>query len=248
MGKSNIPLVGPLLKPIDRATMIGKTSTLPFIASAIGGPIAGAATAGATDLAEGRGFGQAIGDAAGNYIGGQLGGAGNVGPSGTIASTLGSLGSIGSYAANALPASIAGSSIGGAAGSFLGGNIGGAVGGSLFDKAASPQSPTASGPPPFMPSQSAQMALPPSLSQFGSLNPVQQSTNIATQGVYGGGEGPQENKYFLNLINRRLVDDQGHVGNLSSLQPVEQSYLSQLGLGGYTNPNDLLKGISTYSG
>lgn len=240
----NSVLNGVGFKALDRATTIGGIHLLPIAASVVGGPLAGAAAAGSSSLSEGKGFGAAAGNALGSYVGGQLGGAGNVGPGGTLASGLGQIGL--SSAANVLPASLAGASLGGSAGSFLGGNIGETVGGSLFDQASSKPSSTASGPAPFSPSQSAQMALPPSLSQFSSLNPEQQSTNIATQGVYGGGEGPQENQYFLNLINRRLVDPSNNVGSLSSLHPIESSYLSQLGLGGYQNPTDLLKGISNY--
>lgn len=124
---------------------------------------------------------------------------------------------------------------------------GSALGASIFGSGDSkPSSPAA--PSPFVASRDAAMSLPGSLSQFAGATPDQQSTNIATQGVYGGGEGPDEQKYFLNLINRRLVDDTGKVaGDTSSVNPVEGSYLSQLGLGGYSDPNDLLKKIHGYS-
>lgn len=99
---------------------------------------------------------------------------------------------------------------------------------------------------PYVPSRDNPLSAPSSLSDLSSLTPEQQESNIATKGVYGGGEGPQENQYFLNLINRQLVDDKGNVGNMSSLAPIDTSYLSQLGLGGYGNTSDLLKGISQY--
>lgn len=127
----------------------------------------------------------------------------------------------------------------GAGSSLIGGLFGGG------DKGGSSEP---SAPSPFQASRDAAMSLPGSLSQFAGADPNQASTNIATQGVFGGGEGPDENKYFLNLINRRLVDDQGQVAkDTSSINPVEGSYLNQLGLGGYSDPNDLLKKIHGYS-
>lgn len=146
-------------------------------------------------------------------------------------------------------------------GTALGGSLGSAFGGDFFGKAAGglisavgpslfggdddgPSAPAA--PSPYVPQQDPAMGLPASLSQFGNFSPNQQSTNIATQGTYGGGEGPEENKYFLNLINRRLVDQTGKVGDTSGINPVENSFLSTLGLGGYTDSNDLLTKIHGY--
>lgn len=101
-------------------------------------------------------------------------------------------------------------------------------------------------PTPFNPSEQSPMAAPSSLSQYSGLNPFQQATNLATQGVYGSGNGPQENSYFLNLINRQLYDNGGNLAsNNNSINPIENSYLSQLGITGQ-NPTDILKGISQY--
>lgn len=100
--------------------------------------------------------------------------------------------------------------------------------------------------PPFNPSEQSQAQMPGSLSQYSGLDPFQQATNIATQGVYGRGNGPQENSYFLNLINRQLYDQGGNLANdNSSINPIENSYLSQLGITGQ-NPTDILKGINQY--
>jgi len=96
----------------------------------------------------------------------------------------------------------------------------------------------------FKPSRAGQSQLPGSLSSFGGLDPTQQATNIANKGVFGGGLGGQEEDYFTNLVNRQLVDDSGKVGDIKSLAPIENSYLGQLGLGNYTNSNDLLEAIS----
>lgn len=101
----------------------------------------------------------------------------------------------------------------------------------------------------FTPSQQSIFGAPQSLSNYTSpgMDSDQTLSGIATKGVYGGGNGPEEQKYFLNLINNRLVDPQGKVGDMASLNPIENSYLSQLGLGGYGNTSDLLKGISNYN-
>lgn len=102
----------------------------------------------------------------------------------------------------------------------------------------------------FTPSQQPGLAAPADLANYtnSALSPDQTLSGIATKGVYGGGLGPQEQQYFLNLVNNRLVDQTGKVANdTSSLNPVENSYLSQLGLGGYSNPTDLLRGISQYA-
>lgn len=103
--------------------------------------------------------------------------------------------------------------------------------------------PTA--PAPFQPKHEDNISLPGSLSGLSGLSSDQIGSNIATKGVYGGGEGPEENSYFANLINHKLISDSGQVsGDTSSISPIEGSYLNQLGLGGYSNPNDLLQSIS----
>lgn len=205
---------------------------LPIAATAIGGPGLGAAVSGGMTLAGGGNIGQALGSAAGSYFSG--GGAGNIGPAGTLASSLGGLGSLGTRFANALPASWAGSSL-----SELAGGIAGTLSGNSGESAA-PQSSQSAAPSS---EPLARRTDPGSLpSQFGGLDPTQQSTGIATQGVYGGGAGRDENQYFLNLINSRLSDTQ----DMGSLKPIESSYLDQLGLGGANNYEELLKKISQY--
>lgn len=100
---------------------------------------------------------------------------------------------------------------------------------------------------PWQPTRQDQMNLPTSLSGYQNLDPLQQATNIASKGVYGGGQGKDETNYFNNLINRQLIGDNGQVaGNTNSINPVENSFLSQIGLGGYGSPGDLLQKISNY--
>lgn len=199
--------------------------------STAGGDWTGSAAAGST---LGSGAGQTAGSAAANpssILGSLSKGMGNI--------NLGTIGSnAGSTIGNALPSGIASTGVG----SALGGAVGSQVAGGMIDQSAPIRQPGA-----WTPSQSAASSLPPSLSSLSSLNPTQQASNIATQGTYGGGVGPQEESYYTNLLNRQLVDSGGHVGSLSSLSPIENTYNQQLGLGGFTNPTDLLKALSSWS-
>lgn len=204
------------------------------------GNIGSALKAGATSYISSK-IGASLGDYAGNSlnlgtVGSNLGGAANV--ENGIASTLGGAG-VGQETANAIGGTIANKSIGSLAGQAAANSY-------SEDLAAPPEPMAAPGPAPFSASRQEQSALPGSLQGFGGLDVNQQATNIATQGVYGQGEGPQEASYFNNLINRRLVDESGKVGDISSIQPIEQSYLQKLGLGGYSNSKDLLEAMSKW--
>lgn len=127
----------------------------------------------------------------------------------------------------------------GGAGAGLAGYALGSQGGQDGDSFA------ASSVPSFKPSRAGASALPDSLSGYGSLDPLQQSTNLATQGVYGGGLGGNEQDYFLNEINRKLIDDAGNVDqNFNDVAPIESSYLDQLGYGANDNVSSLLEALS----
>lgn len=210
-------------------------------------PYAAAATSGGQTYAQTHNLGQSLASAGGSFVGSNIGGAllGDTG--GTVGNALQS--TIGQSAANAIGPSLGGNIVGANLGSFagnaLGGNIGGDVASSLFAGKGKPIATPSNGASPFSPSQQPEKSLPLSLQgNFGSLTDQQRGSGIATQGVYGGGNGPEENAYYLNLINRRLVDQGGHVASdLSGINPVENSYLSQLGLGGKSNPTDLLQAI-----
>lgn len=215
------------------------------------GPALGAGYSAANSFGESGRLGQSLLKGAGSYagstIGGNLGnsflngGANSIANMGTIGGAVSN--TLGSSAANALSSygpSIAGSSLGGALGSTLGGSIGGELGASL----GAPKAKAAS---PWAPSQESQSSMPTSLlDSLGGMSPLQQSTNLASRGAYGGGLGPEEQKYFLNQENRRLVDESGNVSSMDSLSPVEMSYLQKMGLGGYSNSNDLLKAMSQW--
>lgn len=218
------------------ATLTGNPELIPAIHAGYSGITTGVQTG---DPLRGLEAG-AIGGAtayAGNAVGSELG-------SNAFGNT--SLGNLTSSAQNAFEDSTGlafGSTIGGALGTQAGGAVGDSVTNSL-----NPTQPDlgGTGVPGFSPSKQPSMGLPQSLSQFGSLDPTQQATNIASKGVYGGGNGPDEQNYFLNLINRQLFDPSGNVAaNTNNLAPVDMSYLNQLGISGST-PTDYLKGISQY--
>lgn len=215
------------------------------LGGAIGGGIRGKGLKGIA-LGAGTGYaGNVLGSSIGNSIGSSLGSvggsslgtaAGNVVGPVSGASVFGTSNAL----TNALANTTVSKALGGVAGNYLA---------SGFADSLDPQSQElesqSSGPAPFSPSRDAQMDMPSSLSSFGSLAPEQVSSNLATQGVYGGGNGPQETSYFENLINRKLVDDSGNPdSDLSEVSPIESSYLSQLGLGGYTDSKSLLEALS----
>jgi len=185
-----------------------------------GDPLAGILSAGGSYLGS---------NIAGNVLGDKLG---------TIGGTLNSVGG-GDFAGNILGSQLASAPISSALGGAIGSSLGESFAGNTLPSGSQSQS---TGPEPFKPSREAQQDIPGSLSQLGSLSPQQLETNLATQGTYGGGLGPGEQSYFLNMINRRLVDDSGNVSG-DTLAPVEHSYLSQLGLDGGSNM-DLLEAIS----
>lgn len=173
---------------------------------------------------------------AGSYIGGNLGSSlgGSLGTVGNaVGDTFGS--SAGSALGSAAPA-IAGSSLGGAIGSFAGGDLGATL---------TQPTPSASSSA-YVPTAQAPAALPASLSGMSGLTANQQASGLATQGVYGGGNGPEESSYFSNLLNRQLVDSSGNQQSMSTLSPIDNTYLQKLGLGGNTNTTSLLQAMNQW--
>lgn len=239
---------------------------IPAVAAAFSGPFAPLGYAAATGIQNGFEAdrkGASFGDAA-NYglKSGALAGATYYAGNELLGPTLNGLGSSVSPASGGVTAGTMGTPISqslgdtalSGAGSAFGSTTPGdllatGVGTSIGEGMAGPIPGAATPPPPpWAPSRLDQASLPSSLSSLSNLDPNQQASNIATKGVYGGGQGPDENQYFLNLINRQLVDQAGNVGDQNSLPQIDRSYLAQLGLGGYGNSNDLLRGISQYQG
>lgn len=245
-----------------------KSIALPIIGAAIGSAVPGIGTAlgasigsGAGTLASGGNIGQALLSGVGGYAGGNIAGS-------VLGNSLGTVGSaLGLSTANALPWAAANSSLGSAlasgigssaansiAGSSIASVLGSQYGSSLAANAfgnddpmpqmSAPAEPA--GPAPFDPKQEDEQEVPASLNSLGSLTSQQRTSNLANQGVFGGGNGPAEQKYFLNQINRRLVDNTGKLSDLSSLSPIEQSYIQKLGLGNNSNTKSLLEAISKW--
>lgn len=233
----------------------------PIIGGIVGGPV-GAAIGGAAAGATGGGGlkGALIGGAtgyAGNVVGSSIGSSlssslGKVGGTslGSLSSNSAgpySFGNLGSVAGNSIGNTVANTSIASALGSYAGNSIADSVGSSLFPQESMQDTSSDMGQAkPFQAARNAQLTTPNSLSGFDSLDDQQQGTNLATQGTYGGGLGGEEQSYFTNLINRRLVDDAGQVdSDLSEINPIEKSYLSQLGLN-QDNPQSLLEALSKW--
>ncbi len=215
-------------------------------------PYAAAATSGGLNYSQTHNVGSALGTAAGSAIGsniggnlfpsssslGSVGGALGINPGSSIASGLGSI--VGQGASN----SLLGSSVGSIAGGLAGGSLGGQAGANLTP----PKPPKPPAPPaPFSPSYAPAMTTPSSLSGMNNFSPSQQISSLATQGAYGGGLAPQEESYFANLLNHQLVDPNNSVNPISTLSPVENTYLSKIGLGGYGDSGSLLKALSTFN-
>lgn len=262
IGKSFWDIAAPVLGTIG-GSLIGNPELgfLPSLGSAAGGAIGAGIGAGVnTGVETGRplaGLLSGIGTGAGSYAGSQLLGPALGGIGGGTDAVSG--GQTAGFLGQPVAKSLSDTALSGAANSVFDGSTGGDILGGAVGSAVGSNVAQSAAPSMFMPSvstddathaqdprQQSPMQLPGSLSSYGNLNPQQQSTNLATHGVYGGGNGPQEQNYFLNLINRQLVDPSGNVAaNTNSLAPVDMSYLNQLGISGST-PTDYLKGISKF--
>jgi hypothetical protein len=199
-----------------------------YLGSSVGSSLGGSAAN--SSIGQSLGLGQSIGSALGN-------------PANVENSIAGAASNfIGNDAGNMLGAQLSTTNLGSALGSFAGNSAGTDFGQSL----AGVPKQKMQGPAPFQPTQAAAMTLPGSLSDLNGLSTDQQASNIANQGVYGGGAGPDEQRYFMNLMNRQLVDSSGHTSDMSGVNAIENSYLSQLGLGGYGDSRSLLEAMSKW--
>lgn len=230
----------------------GGNIIVPALLSAIpgAGPVLSAAYVAGNAYSGGQSLGQSLlrGGAsfAGNAIGSSIGG--SLGNGSTIGSTLfdnlpGN--ALSNTILNSIPGSIANTGVGNAIGGAIGSNIATGLASNSFGGADSQPNSANTGIKAFSPQQEDEQNTPASISGLGSLTDQQKSTNLATQGVHGGGLGNDEQSYFLNLINRRLVDQSGHTTN-DNLQPIEQSELQRLGLGNGNDPTSILQAISQW--
>ena len=220
------------------------TAILPGVGTAIGAGIGSGINTGIKTGDPLKGFTSGLLSGAGSYAGGSLVGNAFGGIGSEIGSTAGNVfggeagSELGGLAGNVI-GNAAGPAIGGYAGSTMAQNVGGKALGMDFNSTGNVEQPAG-----FKPSLKSPGNVPTSLANLGALSPAQQTSSLATKGVYGGGLGSDESSYFRNLINNRLVEGSNGMGDIA---PIESSYLSQLGLGGYSNENDLLKAISQYA-
>lgn len=150
-----------------------------------------------------------------------------------------------------------GATLGGLAGNANVGNaVGGMIGNSVGQNVAAPFIAHMTNPSSDLPDPGFQspLGLPSDLSGMSSFTPQQQLSGIATQGVYGGGASTQDDQYFLNQLNNQLINptpsgamplggsNNGYAG-ISSVSPIENSFLAKLGLGGNTDTTSLLRAM-----
>ncbi len=258
MGKSLFDFLGPALGGLAGVALAPFTAGTslalsPLLGGAIGSGIGSGITTGVKTGNPLAGLGAGVLGGVGSYAGGSLLGPelGSIGSSTNAISggtTPGFLGqTLGDFAGNSIPEGLSSATLGGLAGSSVGSSVGSQIGGQTgLDLTGGPSGVTTN--TAFDASKSGQpaMGLPQSLSQLSGLDQNQQATNIASKGVYGGGQGQDETNYFLNLMNRQLFDQGGNVAqNTNGIAPVDMSFLNQLGISG-SSPTDLLKGISQY--
>lgn len=249
-GQPEFFFLGKIGKTIAKAApailggVLGST-VLPGIGYGITPLLGGALGTGAGTLAGGGSPTDALLAGAGSYLGGQFLGTGTGDLAGNLTqSTIPGAAGLGELLATAAPA------IGGVGFNQLTGQLaGGAVTDLLtappptIDQPTAPAGPT--GPTNAPVTRPKEAALPSMLGgDFGSLDPFQRETALATQGSFGQGLGKDEQDYFLNLLQRRLQDDQGNAADFN-IAPVEQNYLeSGLGLQFDPNTKGLLQSIA----
>lgn len=124
--------------------------------------------------------------------------------------------------------------VGGVGGFFAGGPQGALAGASLGSsllggsKKSSAPAPNI-GPAPFTPTRPGASSRPSSLGDLSGLDSTQERSALATRGTQGGGLGQDEQSYYLNLLQRNIIDESGNVGSTESFLPVERQYLNQAG-------------------
>ena len=217
----------------------GTGDTLPQIgggaSGALGSTAGPTAGSGLSTAAGGIQAGGSLSSFLGNSIGTNLG----LSQGGTLS------GLVGDYAPS-LGSTLANTSTGTALGSIAGGTLGNNL-----------TTPPPAPPTPWSAGYEGNEPLPAGLSggnnnpNLSGLAPNQQASYIASQGLFGGGNGTDEQNFFSHLINNQLVPPGGNSqqGNpISSLAPVEDTYLQKLGFNtaNYGNPTSLLQALSQW--
>lgn len=153
----------------------------------------------------------------------------------TGAPEFGFFSKLGKTFSSLLPAGL-GFLAGGPIGAAIGGGLGLLAGGS--QKQQSMPAPTI-GAPSFTPTRPGASARPGTLNDLSGLDPMQERSALATRGSQGGGLGQDEQNYYLNLLQRNIMDESGNVGSTEDLLPVERQYLNQSGYATDTGMNFL---------
>lgn len=204
----------------------------PAIGFAIGGPVGAAVGSGVDTTGQTGSLMAGIGAGVGSYAGGSFGA-----PYGSAVQA-----NIGSQIYNTTTGALAGSYLG----SKIGSSVGGSVSAPKYDKSGNLVTSGSILPnteDTFKPTRETESALPSNLSNLSGLTGAQQGSYLASQGVFGKGVGEKEQRYFENLLNRRLVDDSGNVGDFSGIAPVELQYAGQLGYR-TDNPSNFLRDVA----
>lgn len=275
IGRSLKKGISGVTQPLNKLGIVGDIATFLALTAAGAPAFAYPLVAGVKEYGASGNLGRAGLSAAGTYLGQKVGSAiasnvlpnngtigdffgqtskNAIGPSyNSLAGTVGG-GNFGGYIGNAikgvgatdLGSALLNRSFNGSLGSIIGSNVGSNFATSLVPSKT--KNPVGDAGMPFIPTKADQKEMPASLASLSTLNPMQQASNLASTGVYGGGQGPQERDYFLNLVNRQMFDDAGNLRGLDTLNPIENSYLKQLGISGYGNSTDLLRQIQGWRG
>jgi hypothetical protein len=243
-GAPEFGLFGRIFKFIAPAAGAILGSAIPGLGTALGASLG----AGVGGLASGAGLKGAAIDAAGAGLGSAfLGGSGT----GTVADSLTGSSIPG---ASTIGGELAGSTLGASSSGALSGALEGTSISGLVNGALNPPAPpglpapNVSGPSnaPIPTTAPRAAAFPSDLSTFSGLDPLQQGSGIATQGLYGQGTSSADQNYFLNLLQRQLITGPGQYANYNSVvNPTEQGYLQNtMGLQFDPNTNSLLQAIA----
>lgn len=228
----------PIIAPIAGATFLPGVLG---VSGLLGGAIGSAA---GTKIAGGD-LGDALLAGAGSYGGGVLGNA--IGSQNTLGSVLAKtankpsvIGNLAEDIAVGLTKTGMGDVLTVPFGQVQGSFIGSQIGQSL--KAAESQPAGAQSPAPvsFKPSRPESMGSPEGLSGMSAL---QQRAALATEGTQGGGLTGEQANYLRNLMQRNLITEGNQIDQSAEMLPVEQQYLSTLGVP-TDNRSELLRILS----
>lgn len=86
--------------------------------------------------------------------------------------------------------------------------------------------------------------LPQSLQYLQDMTDLQRRSNIAGEGLYGAGTDRDITNYYLDMLQRGVIGEDGSIGDVSLL-PIETQYLQSLGID-YGTGQDFLDSVARY--